>query len=83
MKGLAHHPWVVTQPTDQLCTGVKVGVWMSARGVTHPSPPQGDSNQQPVLCHAVVVPAHSFHQVIAWVAVTPLINAMAEKLESL
>ncbi len=43
----------------------------------------GDNNQQPVLRHAVEVPAHSFHQVSPWVAVTPPINAMAEKLESL
>jgi hypothetical protein len=44
---------------------------MSVRGVTLPSPPDGDSNQQPVLRHAVVVPDHSFRQVSAWVAVTP------------
>ena len=54
---------------------------MSARGVT--LTPDGDGNQQPVLRHAVVVPAHSFHQVSPWVAVTPPINAMAEKPESL
>ena len=45
--------------------------------------PDGDTNQQPVLCHAVVVPAHSFHQVIVWVVVTTPISAMAEKPESL
>ena len=45
--------------------------------------PDGDTNQQPVLRHAVVVCAHIFNQVSAWVAVTPPINAMAEKLESL
>ena len=45
--------------------------------------PDGDTNQKPVLRHAVVVPAHSFHQVSPWVAVTPPINAMAEKPESL
>ena len=45
--------------------------------------PDGDTNQQPVLRHAVVVSAHIFNQVSAWVAVTPPINAMAEKLESL
>jgi hypothetical protein len=45
---------------------------MSVGGVTPPSPPGSDSNQQPVLRHAGVVPAHSFRQVSAWVAVTPM-----------
>ena len=43
----------------------------TAEGLTFPSPPDGDSNQQPALRHAGVVPAHSFRQVSACVAVTP------------
>ena len=54
---------------------------MTERGVS--LTPDGDSNQQPVLRHAVVVPAHSFHQVSAWLGAVPPINAMAEKPESL
>jgi hypothetical protein len=34
--------------------------------------PDSDSNQQPVLRHAGIVPAHSFRQVIIWVSVTTM-----------
>jgi hypothetical protein len=42
---------------------------MSVGGVTPPSPPDSDSNQQPVLRHAGGVPAPNFRQVVA---VTPM-----------
>jgi hypothetical protein len=54
MKGLAPHPWSVTQPTGQSLKWMRVG-W------GHPSPfPKGASNLQPVLRHASVVSAQNW-----------------------
>lgn len=57
MKGLAPHPWAVTQPTGQSLNWLRV--WGGRRGIPPPSP-TGTSNLQPVLRHAGVVSAQNW-----------------------
>jgi len=52
MKGLASHPWAVTQPTGQSLKWMRE--WGGGEGSPPPSP-TGASNLQPVLRHASVV----------------------------
>ena len=55
MKGLAPHPWAVTQPTGQ-SLNLNECVW--GKGI--PPPPRGASNLQPVLRHASAVSAQNW-----------------------
>jgi hypothetical protein len=79
MKGLAPHPWAVTQPTGQSLQWMRVGGGWG--GGTPPPSPKGTSNLQPVLRHASEVSAQNWLTgALLCVSVT---NILAEELEPL
>jgi hypothetical protein len=80
MKGLAPHPWAVTQPTGQSLK------WMRECGKGEGSPPPSSSpksasNLQPVLRHASVVSAQNW--LTGELLCGGVANIVAEELEPL